>query len=111
MFSVGIDTIEISRFAKLRFLPRASEFFLTPKELARASTPVSPLQFFASRFAAKEAVIKAIPETVTYHDLEIVKDGRRPSVKFLKPGLNKYKVALSFSHSEQSAIAIAIAEF
>ncbi len=110
MFSVGVDIIEISRFKNANYLNRVAEFFLTPEELREALNSSDKYQHLASRFAAKEAVIKAIPEPSNYMDFEIVKQDKKPVVKFLRPELTKYKVALSLSHSEGSAIAFAAAQ-
>jgi holo-[acyl-carrier protein] synthase len=58
----GVDVLELAKFD--RFLrahaERVREVVFTPKEWdAQRSTPEGRLRYFASRFAAKEAVIKA----------------------------------------------------
>jgi phosphopantetheine--protein transferase-like protein len=110
MYSIGIDIVEISRFTRLRHLNSVAEQFLTASEMSRAEASADHCQFFASRFAAKEAVIKAVPQVLNYLEFEIIKDGNQPGVNFLNPAFSNYKVALSLSHSEQSAVAVAIVE-
>ena len=111
MLNVGVDIIETARFKPVRHLARLGEFFLTPKELAQAGKAPDIHQFYASRFALKEAVIKAVPEPLKYLDFEIIKSGRAPKVRFLIKRLNKYKVAVSLSHTEISCIGFAAASF
>ncbi len=111
---VGVDVVDLARFE--RAVGR------TPKLRARVFTEaeaVLPLRSLAGRFAAKEALTKALGDAtgVTWHDMEIVQDAeRRPS--FLLNGavaaraeaLGVTNIQLSMSHDAGVAIAYVIAE-
>ena len=110
MLTVGVDIIEISRFASARFIDRAAEFFLSAGELNLAKADNHKHRFLASRFALKEAVIKAVPEPIEFYEFEIIKQDQKPEVRFLNSKFDKYKVAVSLSHSLDTAIGFAIVE-
>ena len=58
---VGVDVVEIDRFAAaLERRPRLAERCFTPAEAAYCASRRFPPQHFAARFAAKEAVGKAL---------------------------------------------------
>jgi holo-[acyl-carrier protein] synthase len=74
---IGIDVVDLARFARsLDRTPKLRERLFT---VAERGLPVHSL---AARFAAKEALIKALggSEGVRWHDMEIVPDEER------KPG-------------------------
>ncbi|WP_426625113.1 holo-ACP synthase [Leifsonia sp. McL0607] len=71
---IGVDVVDLARFA--RSLDR------TPKLRERLFTEAErdlPVHSLAARFAAKEALIKALggSEGVRWHDMEIVPDEER----------------------------------
>lgn len=108
MISVGVDIVEVDRFQKATEPHRVASFFLTPNELELVSQSADKYQYLASRFAVKEAVIKAIPEQdVGYLDFEILKDGLKPMVKFTTSRFDTYQVAISLSHTEIYAVGFA----
>ena len=68
---VGIDVVDISRFVdSLRRAPGLAERLFTPAEAAR------PPASLAARFAAKEALAKALgaPGDLAWHDAEVVSE-------------------------------------
>ncbi len=114
----GVDVVELPRFRQAvgrggrRFLER----IFTPHELAYAgSRPRTRLLHLAARFAAKEAVIKAVAQLapgvlVTMRHVEIRNDRLgRPHVALRHPKLRGTTVAVSLSHVNSVAIANAIA--
>lgn len=106
MGGIGVDIVEIRRFRDAKNLERVAELICTRKELDEFYFASDPFQFLASRFAAKEAVIKAYPEVLTYRDIEIYKIGKKPHVR-----LKTYphaKVRVSISHSLDYAVGLAI---
>lgn len=107
---LGIDIVDVSRLKTARFQDRLAEYILTKTELEEADSRPDFTQYLASRFAAKEAIIKASPETLSYHDIEIAKDGPRPCAKILKPniGLN---FSLSISHEFSHTVAVAMCSY
>jgi holo-[acyl-carrier protein] synthase len=120
---VGVDLIEIPRFT--RALERHGERLLarvfTPTEIqhARGHTPE-----LAVRFAAKEAVSKALGvgmrmlarDGINWQDVEVVGDSRgkpvvrlygRASERAQELGIDRW--AISLSHTRDNAIALVVA--
>ena len=70
---VGIDLIEIERVERaLERRPRLAERLFTPAELAYARERARPGRHLAARFAAKEAVIKALGQGVPPKEIEVI---------------------------------------
>lgn len=107
IIGIGIDIVPIDEFRKANHKGRIAEFFLTKEEISLIPKKRTD-EHLASRFAAKEAVIKAFPHKLEPHDFEIIKQGVRPIVK-LQPKLEKtYQVLLSLTHTKSDAAAVAI---
>src|SRR4051794_41781834 len=78
---VGIDLIEIDRVERaLERRPRLAERLFTPAELAYARERARPGRHLAARFAAKEAVIKALGRGVPPKEIEVV-SGKPPRLQ------------------------------
>jgi holo-[acyl-carrier protein] synthase len=119
MLRTGVDLIEVARVAQAveqhgeRFLHRC----FTAQELADAATRMPAL---AVRFAAKEAVAKALGcgiGDVTWQDIEIRRDARhRPEVilhgaaQTLAHDLGLTEWAISLSHTHEHAVAFVVAQ-
>ncbi|MCX7838977.1 MAG: holo-ACP synthase [Anaerolineae bacterium] len=119
MLSTGIDLVEIARIAKTierygyRFLTRV----FTENELRYCRGNVHQL---AARFAAKEAVSKALGtgfDGIVWRDIEIVSDAQgKPSVRLSGRAARRaaqaslQNFALSLSHTREHAIALVVAE-
>jgi holo-[acyl-carrier protein] synthase len=114
---VGVDLIEIERIR--RALDRHGDGFrgrcFTPAERAYCDSKANPAQHYAGRFAAKEAVGKALGSGVhfTWREIEIV--GRpKPGVHLSgrtarwaqKVGAGR--IELSMTHSRELAAAVAV---
>jgi holo-[acyl-carrier protein] synthase len=110
MTTIGIDIIEINRFKRLSSKKNALRFFLTPAEQDRMPKNETRFQFLAGRFAAKEAVIKAAPVTITPLDFEIVEKKGKPFVSFGKK-FRTLRASCSISHEKHYAAAVAIVTF
>ena len=80
---IGIDVIEIARIERaLERRPRLRERLFTADELAYADARARPGRHLAARFAAKEAVIKALgADRVGPGSIEIVATGGAPAVR------------------------------
>jgi holo-[acyl-carrier protein] synthase len=112
---VGLDLIELDRIE--RALRRASfrARVYTEAEQAYCESRANPLQSYAGRFAAKEAVGKALGCGVhfTWREIEVV---GRPKPKVTLSGRTKafadrigaVEIDVSLTHSKQLAAAIAI---
>jgi holo-[acyl-carrier protein] synthase len=108
---VGIDVVDIDRFKQS--LERTPG--LEPKLFTDAER-VTPIQSLAARFAAKEALMKALNAEggILWHEAEVVNlEGGKPAFIFygdvadLVDGAN---VHLSISHDAGIATAIVIVE-
>ena len=62
IFGIGVDLVEVTRIesAQRRFGPRLARRLLAPEELQEYARSRRPSQFLAKRFAAKEALVKAL---------------------------------------------------
>jgi holo-[acyl-carrier protein] synthase len=118
--SVGIDVVLVERFTKaLARTPLLSDRLFTEAERFTASgNPRSP-ESLAARFAAKEAVAKALgaPVGLRWHDCEIVTDpDGRPwltvsgTVKAVATDRGITRWHLSLSHDGGIASAMVVAE-
>lgn len=111
---VGVDVVPVERFAAaLDRTPGLSERVFTPSE---RRLPVASL---AARFAAKEAVAKAlgVPSGMEWHDCEVRSDGGgrphlevRGTVQAWAARLGVRSWYLSLSHDGGMAVAMVIAE-
>ena len=87
---IGVDIAETARVEKLnvRFGQRFARRILTPDELAEFDRRQGSSSYLATRFAAKEAVAKAlgtgIGEQLGFHSVQIDSDSRgKPLLRFL----------------------------
>jgi holo-[acyl-carrier protein] synthase len=114
VIGVGIDVVDLERFAEsLARTPGLSERLFTPGEATRG--PAS----LAARFAAKEALAKALgaPTGMAWHDAEVVSEesGRprfdlRGTVLARAAELGVVSVHLSLSHDAGIASAMVVLE-
>ena len=124
MSAIGIDIVEIKRLAAVS--KKWGKGFLkkvyTAKELAYAKSKRFPYQHLAARFAAKEAIFKALGEVekdfVGWKNIEILNDAHgkpvvcwhgRAKTVLKKRGLTGAVVSLS--HTENYAVANAMLIF
>ncbi|CCH21345.1 holo-ACP synthase [Micromonospora lupini] len=117
--AVGIDVVLVDRFARsLARTPLLADRLFTAAERAtRSGTPRSP-ESLAARFAAKEAVAKALgaPAGLSWHDCEIVPDPTgRPwltvsgsvAAAAVAHGINHWHLSLSHDGGIASAMVVA----
>lgn len=117
----GTDIIEVCRIKES--IERKGDNFLnkiyTEKEIEYCNSKNNmKYQHFAARFAAKEAIFKAISNTlkdkyeITWKDVEILNDENgRPYVHFLNNDYNIKQIDISISHLKEYAIANCIILF
>lgn len=75
-------------------------------------------QHYAARFAAKEAVFKAVSEIldnkydITWKNIEVINDNNgKPKINFVDCKINKLKnIDISISHCKEYATAVVIIE-
>ncbi|MCY3786059.1 MAG: holo-ACP synthase [bacterium] len=117
---IGIDIVDVPRFGGLLARrPSVVERLFTPAERAYAEARADPTERLAARFAAKEAVMKALGAgfgDVAFRDIEVVRaPGGRPEVvlggraaaRAERAGVTGWH--LSLSHTPTTAVAVALA--
>ena len=118
----GVDIIENKRIKKSLKIKGFINRIFTQKEISQSKKLNNKINYFAKRFAAKEAFVKAIGEgfrnNINFSDIAIKNDKKgRPSIiisnnvkKFLKKKfkLHKYKIFLSLSDEKKFSIAYVI---
>jgi holo-[acyl-carrier protein] synthase len=114
----GVDLIEISRLAQLaeRIRQRFYQRVFTPAELLESN---DRLESLAGKFAAKEAVAKALGcgiGPIHWQDIEIQKNNQgQPELFLYGPALakaNEFRItswSISISHTRIYAVAFAVA--
>ena len=111
VLGLGLDIVEIERVRQLarrnrRFLSRV----FTPEEIRYCLPKKKKWQHFAVRFAAKEAVWKALgKDGLPLSAISIHRDARgRPSVR-VQGRRPSARLEISLSHSDLYAMAVAMA--
>ncbi len=122
VFGIGIDVVEVARIAAA--IQRHGEPFLakifTAAEREYCETRKTPAMHYAARFAAKEAVSKAlgtgIGKDAGLHDLEILHDAQGAPKLQLSGAAGKFvkdhgitDIQISLTHAREYAAANAIA--
>ncbi|MFA5975763.1 MAG: holo-ACP synthase [Elusimicrobiota bacterium] len=108
---IGVDIVEIARIAKSVRNRRFLERIFTPGEIAYCRSRKNSAQHFAVRFAAKEAVWKAVGEPRLLHRSIHVRNhpNGKPEVIFAAPFRKlARKVVISLSHGRDYAVAMAV---
>jgi len=120
VIGVGVDIIEIERvrLAVERGGTRFVRRVFLDAEAAYSMGKRYPARHFAARFAAKEAVIKAlrVPPGLgwLWRDIEVVRGAGPPSIRLSGRALERSAALgasaahLSISHSETHAVAIVV---
>lgn len=112
IFGIGTDIIEIERVARvMRENPRFAARVFTRAELDYCNGKTSCYGHLAGRFAAKEAVAKAIGRSFSWQDVELVNGGGKPEVRLHGEALEETRgcrIMVSISHSRNYAAATAI---
>lgn len=112
----GTDIIEISRIKES--IEKSGERFLnliyTPKEIEYCeSKKNAKFYHYAGRFAAKEAIFKAVSSLlkdkfdISWHNAEVLNDKNgNPRIEFKKINFNNIEsIDISISHSKEYAVA------
>ena len=118
----GVDIVENKRIKNSLKIKGFINRVFTQNEINKSKKLSNKTNFFAKRFAAKEAFVKAIGEgfrnNINFNDIDISNDNKgKPSInisnnikKFLKKRfkLNQYKIFLSLSDEKKHSIAYVI---
>ena len=116
---IGVDVVDLARFERaLSRTPALAARLFTDAEL-RNGDRVLPLRSLAGRFAAKEALIKALGDStgIRWHHMQVVSDSHgNPSFVLSDAAAHVAEkhgvttVHLSMSHDAGVAVAYVIAE-
>lgn len=117
---IGTDIVEIKRIKRLMENQHAIDRLLTKDEANLMEKRPKPHEFFAGRFASKEAVSKAFGVGISKcppNEVEILNDDLGdPHVKLygaakkLQENMNVTKIFISISHEKEYAVATAVLE-
>jgi holo-[acyl-carrier protein] synthase len=111
---IGIDLLEIERLERaLERRPRLAERLFTEAERSYAADRARPARHLAARFAAKEAVVKALGLSGGFGlgEIEVVA-GEPPTVRLsgaAEAAAGEREIEISLTHSRDYAAAVAIA--
>jgi holo-[acyl-carrier protein] synthase len=119
---LGVDIVEIGRMAlAIERTPRIKERVFSEEERAYCDSRSRPEVHYALRFAAKEAVLKALGtgfSGVRFRDVEVTRDERGRPVPLLhghaaelaaEAGIRELHLSLSYTATTAVASAVAIA--
>lgn len=121
VLGVGIDLVEVERVREaLDRTPRFAERVFTPDEWAYCTSHRDPAPHAAARWAAKEAVLKALGLGIfdgALTDIEVVRDDGPPTLRIggsleaaaVDAGVGGWHLSLTHTGATAAAIAIAIA--
>jgi len=121
VIGIGTDLVEVERFRRaLARTPRLAERVFTDAEQADAGRRRDRTEMLAARFAAKEAVMKALGVGLgrfPLHDVEVVKaSSGAPSVALHgkaatvagERGVTDWRLTLTHTHTLAQAVAVAL---
>lgn len=121
VLGVGIDLVDVDRFRRsLERTPSMAERMFTEAERRYALAANDPTQRFAARFAAKEAVMKAMGVGLGafgFHDVEVIRaDGGQPSLRVVGAaellaadlGVVAWQLSLTHTHASAGAVVVAL---
>lgn len=120
ILGVGVDITEVSRIRTALENPRTGDRFrrrvFTSDEIAYCVKRRNGHESFAARFAAKEAMMKALGRAVGWCEIEIVRGSGAPTIRLhgraqtQAEALGIRRIHLSLSHTGELAIAYVVAE-
>ena len=121
---MGVDIVEVARIrAIMKRSPAFIERSFSCEERVYCDATASPEFHYATRFAAKEAVVKALGTGFTHgirpNDIEVYLNSKgKPRVRLHRAaakiavhlGIEEIPLSLSYTHNEAVACALALTE-
>ncbi len=109
--NIGVDIIDNRRMqTKIKRNPKLITWILSNKEqniFNSLKTELRQVEFLASRFAAKEAIIKATNKKFLFRKIEILNAASgAPEVFYNKQKVNNLKISIAHEHNYSVAFAI-----
>ena len=117
---IGTDIVSVPRLNKTLISSKRDKFknrIFTDNEINYCDDKADSILHFAGRFAAKEAITKAllsseIIELISMKSIEIISGkNRKPEVNLLFKSKLQINCKVSISHTEEYATAFALIEF
>ena len=111
IIGIGTDIIEIDRIKKAieRWGDDFLKYILTVEEITYAKRYQHPFAHYAGRFAAKEAIFKAVGNPkLSWQDITILNDKEGKPVCHHREPSFKNQILISISHSKDYATAFCI---
>lgn len=110
-FGIGIDISSIEKFRDKPFSKNESFYkkIFSEQEIQYCLKNKNHYEKFAGKFAIKEALIKSVTEQIQFLDIETSYLNSKPIAKILNSKQN-YKLLVSLSHDNDTAIAVVISE-
>jgi holo-[acyl-carrier protein] synthase len=121
VIGIGIDAVEVDRFRiVLARTPGVARRLFTESERAYGNRKRDPAERLAARFAAKEAVMKALGVGLgafAFHDVEVVRAPSGQPVLELRGraealarqrGVTGWRLSLTHTHRVAEAVAVAL---
>lgn len=122
--SMGVDIVDVSRMRDiLARTPSFAKRVFSEGEQKYCNASATPEFHYATRFAAKEAVVKALGTGFTkgigVRDIEVVLNSKgKPSVKLYRraaevakeQGVREIPISLSYTHNDAVACAMVITD-
>jgi holo-[acyl-carrier protein] synthase len=120
ILGTGVDIIEVARIRAALENPRTGERFrmrvFTEDESAYCAKRRNGHESYAARFAAKEAVMKALGRACGWREIEVARVKGPPTIHLhgraeaRAEALGIHRIHLSLSHTAELAIAYVVAE-
>lgn len=120
---IGSDLLEVARLASIgrKYGDKFYRRLFTDAEIAYCKSRTHPYQHYAARFAAKEAVFKALgvgwAQGVRWMDVEVIRQEKGPPTvrisgvaKELADSLGVSRTHLTLSHTRELAMANVVLE-
>lgn len=123
IYGIGTDIIEVQRVEdKIRKGTGFRELVFTPHEIAYCEQQAASYEHYAARFAAKEALLKALGTGwgnggVNFNEIEIRNNAAgKPELHLVGNAAGRYdqlnikQILVSLSHVRSTAVAMVIIE-
>ena len=115
-YFIGTDIVSVVRIKKTiqNHSQRFKERIFTPIEIKYCDSKAAPPIHYAGRFAAKEAIKKAllssgVVSNIDFAGIEILSsESGAPEVQLNHPSLDQISCKVSISHTDDTAIAFSL---